>query len=86
MGTVIPLKTGRLSGKRIGILLEADYVEDELAYYQRRFAEEGAEVSLLTRLWGQPSLTFAGHEYQAPLTVDATWRSLTTTNCCTSPR
>ncbi|CAK7287920.1 DJ-1/PfpI family protein [Streptomyces misionensis] len=70
MGTVIPLKTGRLSGKRIGILLESDYVEDELAYYQRRFAEEGAEVTLLTRLWGQPSLTFAGHEYQAPLTVD----------------
>jgi protease I len=26
-------------------------------------------VELLTRLWGQESLTFTGHEYQQPLTV-----------------
>ncbi|MFG1918885.1 DJ-1/PfpI family protein [Micromonospora sp. NPDC048898] len=61
---------GRLAGRRIGILLESDYVEPEISYYRLRFAEEGAEVVLLTRLWGNDSLTFTGHEYRAPLTVD----------------
>ncbi len=28
--------------------------------------EEGAELYFLTRLWGQPSLTFKGHEYHVP--------------------
>ena len=60
---------GRLSGATVAVLLESDYVEPEIDYYQRRFAEEGARVELLTRLWGQDSLTFTGHEYQRPLTV-----------------
>jgi protease I len=60
---------GRLTGKRIGILMENDFVEEEISYYRRRFAEEGADVRLLTRLWGQPSLTFTGHEQGAPITV-----------------
>ncbi|MGW9048140.1 DJ-1/PfpI family protein [Streptomyces lydicus] len=60
----------RLAGTRIGLLAESDYVEEEISYYRKRFAEEGAEVVLLTRLWGQPSLTFTGHEQQAPLVVD----------------
>ncbi|TDC62577.1 DJ-1/PfpI family protein [Streptomyces hainanensis] len=60
---------GRLVGKRVGILMENDYVEEEISYYRRRFAEEGAEVTLLTRLWGRPSLTFTGAEQRAPLTV-----------------
>lgn len=58
-----------LRGRRIGILMESDYVEEEVAYYRRRFAEEGADVVLLSRLWGQDSLTFTGHEQRAPLTV-----------------
>lgn len=62
--------SGRLSGQTIGILMEGDYVESEFHYYQRRFAEEGAQTVLLTRLWGAPSLTFRGHEYQIPVTVD----------------
>jgi protease I len=65
-----PYPPGRLAGRRIGILLESDYVESEIAYYRHRFAEEGAEVVLVTRLWGNQSLTFTGHEYRAPITVD----------------
>jgi putative intracellular protease/amidase/mannose/cellobiose epimerase-like protein (N-acyl-D-glucosamine 2-epimerase family) len=61
---------GQLSGQTIAILMESDYVEPEIQYYQYRFAEEGAETVLLTRLWGQDSLTFTGHEYQIPITVD----------------
>ncbi|WP_030688631.1 DJ-1/PfpI family protein [Streptomyces sp. NRRL B-1347] len=70
MGIVKPLPTGRLAGKRLGILLESGYVEEEIAYYQRRFAEDGAEVTLLTRLWGLSSITFTGQGHQAPLTVE----------------
>jgi len=56
----------RLEGKKVGILIESDFYEPEIFYYQRRFPEEGAEIHFLTRLWGQPALTFKGHEYHAP--------------------
>jgi protease I len=56
----------RLKGKKIAVLIEGDYYEPEIFYYQRRFPEEGAELHFLTRLWGQPSLTFKGHEYHIP--------------------
>jgi protease I len=57
----------QLNGKKIAVLIEGDYYEPEIAYYQHRFAEEGIELHLLSRLWGQPSLTYFGHEYNAPL-------------------
>lgn len=69
MTDIVTAGTGELQGRTVAILIEADYYEPEIAYYQFRFAEAGAEVVLLSRLWGQPSLTFAGHEYRAPLTV-----------------
>lgn len=55
-----------LEGKKIGILIESDYYEKEIFYYEHRFPEERLEVHWLTRLWGQPYLTFYGHEYKAP--------------------
>jgi len=55
-----------VAGKKIGILIEGDFYEKEIFYYEHRFAEEGIEVHWLTRLWGQASLTFLGHEYRAP--------------------
>ena len=70
MNDIAMAEGGRLSGRTIAILMESDYVEPELDYYLRRFAEEGARVELLTRLWGQTSLTFTGHEHQLPYTVD----------------
>jgi protease I len=56
----------KLQGKKIGILIESDFYEKEIFYYEHRFPEEGAELHFLTRLWGQPSITFVGHEYKAP--------------------
>ncbi|MEV8630492.1 DJ-1/PfpI family protein [Streptosporangium sp. NPDC051023] len=58
-----------MADSRVAILMESDYYEPEIFYYQRRFAEEGIAVDFLTRLWGQPSITFTGHEYRAPFTV-----------------
>jgi protease I len=57
----------RLASHKIGVLIESDFYEQEIFYYQHRFPEEGAELHFLTRLWGQPALTFKGHEHQAPL-------------------
>jgi protease I len=56
----------RLQGKKIAVLMESDFYEPEIFYYQRRFPEEGAEVHFLSRLWDQPCLTFKGHEYHIP--------------------
>lgn len=67
---------GRLAGCTVAVLMETDYVEPELWYYLRRFAEEGVRLRLVTRLWGQPSITFTGHEYQLPVTVDGDLESL----------
>jgi protease I len=53
-------------GKKIGVLIEGDYYEKEIFYYEHRFAEEGIELHWLTRLWGQPAITFYGHEWKVP--------------------
>lgn len=58
-----------LQGKKVGILIESDFYEEEIFYYKRRFPEEGMELHFLTNLWGQPSLTFRGHEQHYPLEV-----------------
>ena len=57
----------KLKGAKIGVLLESDYYENEIFYYKYRFPEEGAELHFLTRLWGQPKITFYGHEYKVPM-------------------
>src|ERR1700752_4508419 len=55
-----------LEGRRIGVLIESDFYEKEIFYYEHRFPEEGMEVHFLSRLWGQPSLMFRGHEEHYP--------------------
>lgn len=55
-----------LKGKKIGILIESDYYEPEIWYYKLRFQEEEAELHFMTRLWGNESITFSGHEHQLP--------------------
>ena len=65
-----------LAGKKIAILLEADYYEPESWYYKSRFAEEGMEVHFMSRLWGCDSLTFAGHEYQAPIDCNESFEGM----------
>jgi protease I len=56
----------RLRGEKIGILIESDFYEKEIFYYEHRFPEEGAELHFLSRLWGQPCLTFKGHDAHYP--------------------
>jgi protease I len=66
----------RLRGRKVGILLENDFAEYEIFYYQHRFPEEGIEVHFLTRLWGQRSLTFRGHEQHYPFEVSESFEGM----------
>ncbi|MCX3060155.1 DJ-1/PfpI family protein [Streptomyces beihaiensis] len=59
----------RLAGHKIAILMESDFYEPEILYYQHRFPEEGAETHFLTRMWGQDEITFHGHEHRMPFAV-----------------
>jgi protease I len=65
-----------LEGRKVAVLIESDYYENEIHYYQHRFPEEGIELHFLTRLWGQPSITFTGHEYKVPMSVDKSFEGL----------
>jgi putative intracellular protease/amidase len=48
----------RLAGKKIAVLVESQYLPAEIRCYQERFGSYGAEVHLVSNLWGQPSQTF----------------------------
>ena len=66
----------RLRGQKIGVLMESDFYEKEIFYYEHRFPEEGAELHFLTRLWGQPQLMFKGHEEKYPFEVRESFESI----------
>jgi len=66
----------RLDGQKIAVLMESDFYEPEILYYQRRFPEEGAETHFLTRLWGNKQITFRGHEHGMPFTVDESFEDV----------
>ncbi len=61
---------------KIGILIESDFYENEIFYYQFRFQEAGYEVHFLSRLWGCDSITFSGHELRAPFRCDESFEAL----------
>jgi protease I len=56
----------KLQGQKVAVLIESDFYEPEIHYYQHRFREEGVDLHFLTRLWNQDSLPFKGHEYHVP--------------------
>lgn len=53
--------------KKVGILIESDFFENEIFYYRYRFEEADMELHFLSKLWGQEKLTFYGHEYKVPM-------------------
>ena len=66
----------RAQGKKVGILMESDFYEKEIFYYEHRFPEEGIELHFLSRLWGQPRLTFTGHEWKVPFEVSESFEDM----------
>ena len=65
-----------LTGKKVAIMIEGDYYEHEIWYYHYRFAEEGIDARFVSKLWGQPSLTFNGHEYKTPFVCDKSFEDI----------
>lgn len=47
-----------LAGRKIAVLVESQYIPHEIRTYRDRFAAHGASVELMSRLWGNPSITF----------------------------
>ena len=46
---------GILSGKKVAVLVETEYIHHEIEYYKTFFGEQGAQVDLMTYLWGKES-------------------------------
>ena len=62
-----------LAGRKIAVLVESQYIAAEIKCYQERFASYGAEVHLMSLLWGQPKQTFVSEVEvagQMPETLD----------------
>ena len=51
---------------KVGVLIESDFYEPEIEYYEHCFKDVGLEVHFLTRLWGNAELEFKGHEERKP--------------------
>lgn len=62
--------------KKAVILIESDFYEKEIEYYQKRFPEENVELHFMSRLWGQSSLVFYGHEEKQPFTCNESFEHL----------
>ncbi len=54
-----------LQGKKIAILVESQYIAEEIAQYRTRFADYGATVHFVANLFGESSQTFVSEVEQA---------------------
>lgn len=43
-----------LNGKKVAVLVETEYIPEEINFYQSFFTKYGAQVDFLTQLWGKP--------------------------------
>lgn len=50
-----------LKGLKIYVLMESQFVPQEIDLYEQRFAQYGAQVELVSHLWGCNSLRFHSH-------------------------
>lgn len=61
-----------LAGKKIAVLVESEYIPEEILAYRQHFGALGAEVHEMSRLWGQDSLEFfATRDTDAPGSLDS---------------
>jgi protease I len=50
--------TRMIEGKKVAILVETEFIPEEITAYRQRFPELGATVHFMSRLWGNESLRF----------------------------
>jgi protease I len=53
-----------LNGKKVAVLVENQYIPEEIRTYRQRFGLYDAEVHFMSNLWGQPSMTFVSEVEQ----------------------
>lgn len=46
-----------LKGKKVAVLVETEYIPEEVNYYKSFFTKKGAQVDFLTQLWGKAERT-----------------------------
>jgi Putative intracellular protease/amidase len=56
---------GSLKGKKVGVLVESQFIPDEIQTYMSRFGEMGATVEFISRLWDHPCLPFVSDVAEA---------------------
>lgn len=71
-----------LSGKKIAVLVETEYIYDEIEYYLKRVPKLGGEVTLLSYLWGKPSKDLV-NDIDSPDRPVTDVHRLTVTECVT---
>ncbi|MBW4672853.1 MAG: DJ-1/PfpI family protein [Desmonostoc geniculatum HA4340-LM1] len=61
-----------LGGKKIAVLVESEFIPEEIEAYQKRFSELKATVHLMSRLWDKPTVRFFSDEDtgNTPRTID----------------
>jgi protease I len=61
-----------LGGKKIAVLVESEFIPEEMEAYQQRFSEQKATVHFMSRLWDQPKVRFFSDavEGELPKTLD----------------
>jgi protease I len=52
------MATKILEGKKIAVLVETEFIPEEIKAYQTRFPELGATVHLMSQLWSNPTARF----------------------------
>jgi protease I len=55
-----------LTGRKVAILIESEFIQEEIDAYTDRFGALGAEVHFLSRLWGNRDLTFLSDAVNDP--------------------
>lgn len=58
MGPNPPSPQQPLAGKRVAVIIESQFIPQEITIYRRQFESYGAAVDLVSRLWGNPTLRF----------------------------
>ena len=74
--------TQSLKGKRVALLLETEYIYDEVIYYQEQVERLGGELHFLTYLWGEESKIFVNDcdNWERPIT---SMHAITVNRCVT---
>lgn len=71
-----------LAGKKVAVLVETEFIHEELEYYAKHVPELGGEITFLAHLWGKPSLDLV-NDIDSPDRPITTVHRLTVTQCVT---